>query len=609
MFAHALRRRGIRRAVGGAVLIASGLLTSPALASVTVTVSGSWYDKAGQYISGRPAGEDSFDGIDVCFSRTGEAVSAVGWDEIAADGSIVDRVNEPVGDQPSGCVMNTSAVVWSNLDEGGHTYRAWARGSVSDYVYSDPWTVYVDRTEPSTASGFSAVFDPGTGTALVRWNNAVDPPLADGSDPSGVYDYQYTLQRGSSSTSGNADEPYISIDNASVGEQIGVTIRAADAVGNEGATTTATVTVAAQPTDTGAPTLSLSGAQAIYSATENATLLRWSPADDADLSDGDPSAGVDQYSVTYSLDGGAPVTTTTEAPRLLLSGGHVGQGVVLTVAATDVAGNAGTQHTANLSSVAWTPQESGDTVACAPTADGVPPDCDDNDDETDDSPAALLTQDDGESVFGRAAESDNLPRLRIDVKRNWTTARLRPGSWAIGNVKSGWTLDRVGAQVKGYTFGTIRGNFDGCGWILSELLGDPYANDGTSNCVNQGEDGPPLHTIAIASNPGKSHGVKIKLRTDLDHSVRFCAYIVPNPETIRTRHTCGGTYKTVSAADLRDGYEVFWRYVIRGRGWVMVKDSHKNAPTATINWWFVPRSAFGVICDPNVFGNACPPQF
>jgi hypothetical protein len=161
----------------------------------------------------------------------------------------------------------------------------------------------------------------------------------------------------------------------------------------------------------------------------------------------------------------------------------------------------------------------------------------------------------------------------------------------------------------GYTFGTIRGDFEGCGWIQSALLDPPYANDGTSKCVNLGHEGPALSTIAVGANHNCCDGSPIKLRQDLDHSVRFCAYILPNPETLRTRHTCGGTYKTVSAAELRDGYTVDWRYVIKGRGWVLVKDSHKKAPTATINWWFVPRSAFGVICPMSVFGNACPPGF
>jgi hypothetical protein len=86
----------------------------------------------------------------VCYSRdASESVSEYGWDEIAADGTVVDRTSLLLDNSPaSDCMDETSAIYLPDLSEGAPTYRVWVKGTVSGFVYSDPWTVYIDRTPP-----------------------------------------------------------------------------------------------------------------------------------------------------------------------------------------------------------------------------------------------------------------------------------------------------------------------------------------------------------------------------------------------------------------------------------------------------------------------------
>jgi hypothetical protein len=66
-----------------------------------------------------------------------------------------------------------------------------------------------------------------------------------------------------------------------------------------------------------------------------------------------------------------------------------------------------------------------------------------------------------------------------------------------------------------------------------------------------------------------------------------------------------------------DGYTVAWRYVVRGGGWVLLHDinagiNNGDPGYGTINWWFVRRSAFGVLCKRGFQGipgaSACAPD-
>ncbi len=81
------------------------------------------------------------------------------------------------------------------------------------------------------------------------------------------------------------------------------------------------------------------------------------------------------------------------------------------------------------------------------------------------------------------------------------------------------------------------------------------------------------------------------------NGVRFCAYLRPSVDNVQRQRRCSSASKLVTYDQLKNGYQVRWRYVVRGGNWVMVRDeTHQSAGYGTVNWWFVRRSAFGRLC-------------
>jgi YD repeat-containing protein len=536
----------------------------------------------------------------------------------------------PTTTMPDLCPASFSSPVTINpapLSAGAHVIRQTATDLAGNVAASATWAIKVDRTAPGAATSFSATYDPVQSTTTVNWDDPIDPVLPGGGQPSGTTLYQYRVQRGSGAWSAwqTATESAFPLTSSFAGEGLNVQIQAIDAVGNAGPIAAATLTATAVPADTAPPTLTLTGTEAAYDAGSGKTIIDWSSADDPDLSDGSPSAGVGGYNVRWRLDGGPwTVPVATESPRFLLTGGHVGQTIALEISAFDLAGNTGAVQSASVTSTTFQPGTGGNTPACSPTDDGLPPDCVDGDGDGDFGNTAMLFPLTGSSLT--TARATGLDRARISVDGLWTTARLRAGSYVTGNVRDGWTIDLVGQQILGYAFGEIRGAFQGCGWILATLKGAPYAHDGESDCQNQGaEDGgggprkPPLSSIAVGVNPLPADGSPVKLKSNQVNGVKFCAYIVPSPLTVQKRHTCGGVFKKVTYAQLSDsdGYKVAWRYVVRGGGWVLLHDinagiNNGDPGYGTINWWFVRRSALGVLCKRGFQGipgaSACAPD-
>jgi hypothetical protein len=103
-----------------------------------------------------------------------------------------------------------------------------------------------------------------------------------------------------------------------------------------------------------------------------------------------------------------------------------------------------------------------------------------------------------------------------------------------------------------------------------------------------------------------------RFRNSGDRRTRLCEA----KQALDAQRTAQTKKVTFAQASVPGGYHVKWRYVTLDGKWVLVQDSdadHHNDGYATVNWWFVRRSAFDVLCthprltDPPVVGPACAP--
>lgn len=510
-----------------------------------------------------------------------------------SDGPRVTERNGVCGDRHYQCARDWTGPLYYTrnnepIAEGTHTFRAHTIDAVDNSRDSSEWTIKIDRTRPAAPADFNGQRNAATQEASVTWVDA-------GDELSGTASYRVRYRReGAASFSAWSNTPNAEVDVGIVtaNEQVAVEAETVDAAGNVSAVGASTVPI---DVDTMPPSLSLADADAVYSDSEDKTLLEWAPAVDPDLASGSPSDGIAGYNIRYRRSGSEWTEwTTTELPRLIVTGGRADESFDLEVSPYDGSNNTGTIQSATVQAVAY-----GGAIAlgCAPTDDGLPASCNDTaENEPDGGGRATLELQPNPAE--RTALATGLSRYRITVDGTWTTARLRHGSYVIGNVKDGWTLDRVGEAINGYYFGTIRGGFQGCGWIAANLLGGgSYASNGTSNCKNEGSRLPLLSSIATQVNPNPTDGSPTELKRNQVDGVRFCAYLRPSVDNVQRQHKCSSVSKVVTYDQLKDGYGLKWRYVVRGGQWVMVRDkTSQSGGFGTINWWFVRRSAFGRLC-------------
>jgi hypothetical protein len=328
-------------AIAAATVIVAWSMTSSALASVTVEPSGEWYEEAGNYLNARPAGHETGSDINVCYSaRDGESVSEVGADELGADGTVIHLGSGPASGQGPDC-RGAYLVVWSDLAEGAHTYRVWARGSLSGVVYSETWTVYIDRTPPYTPTGFEvASRDWTAGSATIEW--AVDdPPLADGSPGSGVglVEARYSVNGGPFSAWSATDADELGL-TAQVGDSVTVEVRATDNVGNVSQVGSGTVTPFEEDTPPSAPT----GLTANFEPVRGKAQLYWTSGVDPQPGSG---AIADEWRIRQ-LDGTLSEWDEVDVGEPVFVNRAIGDEVELHVRTTDAAGNVSTTTVATL---------------------------------------------------------------------------------------------------------------------------------------------------------------------------------------------------------------------------------------------------------------------
>ena len=175
------------------------------------------------------------------------------------------------------------------------------------------------------------------------------------------------------------------------------------------------------------------------------------------------------------------------------------------------------------------------------------------------------------------------------------TISYAPNSYVIGNAYKGWT-DVIQGPAEGggnglsYRWGYLYGpQFDACAWIGSgQSTATAPANDMCGS--PQQQDTP--YFIATYTDGTVSPGVSDGSPTTRT-GASGCGTGYGNVEPWRVPATPGSP-RTVASTD-----NLLWRYVSKGGGWVMVRDtdtpSTVNNPSATVpNWFFMPADCLNL---------------
>lgn len=142
-----------------------------------------------------------------------------------------------------------------------------------------------------------------------------------------------------------------------------------------------------------------------------------------------------------------------------------------------------------------------------------------------------------------------------------------------------------------YFVGLVTGNYDHCGWVNAQNV-DQEGSDAESNCT----------TAFAEHDEGFAAGVNCVTGCNGTSDAHFsthsgdvveCADVYPTP-TEGEPQRCTEVVRTIPSQVVSAGYRVGWRYVTKGRKFVMVRDT--NYHNLDGGWVFVSRSDFGKLC-------------
>ncbi len=121
--------------------------------------------------------------------------------------------------------------------EGAHTFRAVSTDRANNPSAESQVTTFIDRTPPPPVQEITAYYDEEFEDANVTWTGVTDPALPDGTAGSGIAGYRYRYQRAGQGISGweTTDEDGFTLSDASLGEEVLISVSAFDAIGNESA--------------------------------------------------------------------------------------------------------------------------------------------------------------------------------------------------------------------------------------------------------------------------------------------------------------------------------------------------------------------------------------
>jgi hypothetical protein len=256
-----------------------------------------------------------------------------------------------------------------------------------------------------------------------------------------------------------------------------------------------------------------------------------------------------------------------------LPGSHTGETLNVEVRAVDGVGNVGA--TASGTAVA--------TTNCDATADGVLPVCTDDTDEGipgDEEDPPDLTPSLAPATPGQVSPLATPANVYVvHPKYNgqygeWATIRSRQQSYVLGLAHDGWRINVTGSRAVNkatYFVGLVQGDYDHCGWISGANL-DPTDDQDESNCTTSFASRDEGFSVGVNCVTSCNGGTPITFR-DVGRGIPECAVVLPTPTEAEPTQ-CRRLVRTVPLSSVRNDYHVSWRYVTKGRNFVMVRDLH-----------------------------------
>jgi YD repeat-containing protein len=211
------------------------------------TPSGEWYDLHDQYTRGVGTHSITLTGADAGAGIKKLALERGSGTEVASTTLPCDPRNAT---NPTACPhasVATTSFDPSAIPEGTQAFRVRATDYAGRARVSPDWVLSIDRTGPVFDSGFTVTAGLDSASeAIVRWDAADDPDLADGTMPSGMANYLFRWLHAGGSWSAWATTTTESgtVPGSHDGESIALQIVPVDQVGNQGATKSVSVTVA-----------------------------------------------------------------------------------------------------------------------------------------------------------------------------------------------------------------------------------------------------------------------------------------------------------------------------------------------------------------------------
>jgi YD repeat-containing protein len=331
-------------------------------------------------------------------------------------------------------------------------------------------------------------------------------------------------------------------------------------------------------------------------------IVSWYPSIDPALSDGTAGAGTTGYSVRYHVGSGAWTgPTLTTVPSFEVPGATVGQTATVEVTPGDAVGNIGLPFTATVTFAQTHDPCAGSSPLpeCEDPTDGSPIDAEADPEITLDPGAS------GQSLVPATVFHLVTPFAGCQDHRCWTTLRSKPGSWAVGLVRTEYpgansdvettsTIAQTAINSTGHwSLGSFSGYEFRCAWV--QATSGPFEHNTQSSCTNDAEHNPEWQQYQSAPFGGERgihavrgnncfsyNGTYIKPGKDscergtriyLDGPTVECAnvYMLPKGET---RSSCKreDIIRDLDQQSEWSGYCVNWRYVTKDRQWVMVRD-------------------------------------
>ena len=315
----------------------------------------------------------------------------------------------------------------------------------------------------------------------------------------------------------------------------------------------------------------------------NETRIDWVPAGDPSGPDGSRGSGIENYLLTYKINGGQPsarVLIENDAVWTEITGAQVGDVLDLTITPVDGVGNVGAPSTETVTVGRAATLDDNEDPDDPTLNDAVPTITPDGNDFEQTAPEGTLLPDDEDDTADLEGDPDvqsrgGPGRYRVKVTgAGWATVRNKAGSLVIGNAKTQGTFDvkksgGAGRRPSAF-FGRVYGNLNGCGWVFIANAATRTSNTVQGSCGTS--DLAPRRFSKLINCDKCNRAEFIKMRTTLANGDPMPA-TVPIYRNVRPFGTEKGADKRFKLSTTNTNgtpTRVSWRYATRGGDFLLV---------------------------------------